>query len=66
MLKKTYSKPQLSILNDTDMRHYQFVRDSKVPRGSFRTEWDEVGHRLAPVVVIVGLLAGLLAVWWGS
>ena len=60
-------KPRISIYNDFDHKHYFFVRDSKIPRGAFREwDWTEIGHRVAPLVVVTGLLGGLLAVWISS
>jgi hypothetical protein len=50
----------------TDARYFEFRRYTGLQRRDFGIDWWEVGHRTAPIVVVVGLLLGLLAVWLGA
>lgn len=52
-------RPQLSRLNDHDMRHYQFARSSGLPRGYFNPDRTD---RIVLLVCAICLVVALVAV----
>jgi hypothetical protein len=49
-------------VDNDDMRHWQFVRNSRIPWGAFdRPLWERWGDRLALIVPLIGVVAAL---WW--
>jgi hypothetical protein len=54
------TRPNISIYNDHDMKHYVFMRDSKTPRGSFGHDWEGIGHKYAPIVAVAAILVALI------
>ena len=55
---------KMSCLNDTDMSHYTFIRDSRSPHGAFDHErwWHMTQDR---AVVWVCVVASIVVVIWG-
>lgn len=61
MKKPSY---KISCLEDHDMRHYEFTRNSRLPRDTFR---DDPWWRMSPdaVVFLASVVAIIVAIAWG-
>jgi hypothetical protein len=57
-------KPEISShYSMDDKRHYEFVRDTKLPRGSFDSELRS--DMVVLIVAVIALFVGLGATWIG-